>query len=180
MQKEWNDDITKRYNHRSLLDFIARSMTYTQVIDYRQFLTPEYNDFYSLNTSYYVNDKDNSAFKSIMKKDESKKILIPKHCITEDGAIRMGFIVDLMNTEGAYIPHVKVAGLHLKTRELMEIDYTLDNINLYNKKKPNSYTKEDIGRLLDQRESILNALENLIELPQKQLEDDNNERKENS
>ena len=62
----------------------------------------------------------------------------------------------------------------------MEIDYTLDNINLYNKKKPNSYTKEDIGRLLDQRESILNALENLIELPQKQLEEDNNGRKENS
>lgn len=180
MQKEWNDDITKRYSHRSLLDFIARSMTYTQVIDYRQFLKPEYNDFYSLNTSYYVNEKDNNAFKSIMKKDKPKKVLIPKHCITEDGAIRMGFIVDLMTTEGTYIPHVKVAGLHLKTRELMEIDYTLDNINLYNKKKPNSYTKEDIGRLLDQREAILNALENLIEQPQRQLEEDNNERKENN
>ena len=93
MQKEWNDDITRRYNHRSLLDFIARSMTYTQVIDYKQFLKPEYNDFYSLYSSYYIDSKDNNAFKNIIKKDESKKILIPKHCITDDGAIRMGFIV---------------------------------------------------------------------------------------
>lgn len=180
MQKEWNDDITKRYNHRSLLDFIARSETYTEAIDYRDFLKSEYNDFYSLKTSYsFIKDKDGNITKHITKGD-TKKILIPKHCVNEDGAIRIGFIMDLMKTEGIYIPHVEMAALHMKAKDLMEIDYTLDNINLFNEKKPNSYTKEDIGRLLDQREAIINILENVIAFPKKQLEDDNEEQNENN
>lgn len=180
MQKEWNDDITKRYNHRSLLDFIARSETYTEAINYKDFLKSEYNDFYSLKTSYsFIKDKDGNITKHI-KKGDTKKILIPKHCVNEDGAIRIGFIMDLMKTEGIYIPHIEMSALHMKAKDLMEIDYTLDNINLFNEKKPNSYTKEDIGRLLDQREAIINILENLIAFPKTQLEDDNNERKESN
>lgn len=187
MNKEWNNDITKRYTHRSLLDFIARSMTYTEVIDYREFLKPEFNDFYSLKTSYSiakskaavvdaVNQKPKRLLIPNIVKGEPKKVLIPKHCINDDGAIRIGFIMDLITTENTYIPHVKLDALLLKTKDLMEIDYTLDSINLYNEKKPNSYTKEDIGRLLDQRESILNELNILIETPLKQLQEDNNER----
>lgn len=167
MLEKWNDDINKRYTNHSFLDFLVRSMTYTSLIDYKEFLKPEYDGFHSLQTSY---SKDNN---DIIAKGKMETILVPNHCISDDGAIKMGFIYDLLSTRNIYIPHVDVIAIHLQAKDLLAIDYTIDNMNIFNKKSPNSYTQVDIGRMLDKRNEILQIMKNLITKPYEMLKEDN-------
>lgn len=167
MLDKWNDNIEKRYTHHSILDFIVRSMTYTSLIDYKEFLKPEYDSFHSLQTSHHRN-KDGTLCKGNM-----ETILIPNHCINDDGSLKMGFIYDLLSTRNIYIPHVDVIAIHLQAKELLAIDYTIDNMNIFNKKNPNSYTQVDIGRMLDKRNEILQIMKNLITKPYEMLKEDN-------
>lgn len=172
MLDKWNDDINKRYTNHSILDFIVRSMTYTSLIDYTEFLKPEYDGFHSLQTSHHRNKN------GVLVKGTMETILIPNHCINEDESvkmrsIKMGFIYDLLSTRNIYIPHVDVIAIHLQTKDLLAIDYTIDNMNIFNKKSPNSYTQVDIGRMLDKRNEILQIMKNLITKPYEMLKEDN-------
>lgn len=167
MLDKWNDDINKRYTNHSILDFVVRSMTYTSLIDYKEFLKPEYDGFHSLQTSHHRNKE------GVLVKGAMETILIPNHCISEDGSIKMGFIYDLLSTRNIYIPHVDVIAIHLQAKDLLAIDYNIDNMNIFNKKNPNSYTQEDIGRMLDNRNKILQTMQNLITKPYDMLKEDN-------
>lgn len=167
MLDKWNDDIEKRYTHHSILDFIVRSMTYTSLIDYTEFLKPEYDGFHSLQTSHHRN-KDGVLVKGTM-----ETILIPNHCISNDGSLKMGFIYDLLSTRNIYIPHVDIIAIYLQTKELLSVDYNIDNMNIFNAKKPNSYTQEDIGRMLDRRNEVLQIMHGLIIKPYEMLKEDN-------
>lgn len=167
MLEKWNDDINKRYTNHSFLDFLVRSMTYTSLIDYKEFLKPEYDGFHSLQTSYH---KDANG---IIANGKMETILVPNHCISDDGAIKMGFIYDLLSTKNIYVPHVDIATIQSQIRKLLEIDYTIDNMNIFNAKSPNSYTQEDIGRMLDTRNEILQTMNHLTKEPYDRLKEDN-------
>ena len=116
MLEKWNDDINKRYTNHSFLDFLVRSMTYTALIDYKEFLKPEYDGFHSLQTSYH---RDNNG---IIAKGKMETILVPNHCISDDGAIKMGFIYDLLSTKNIYVPHVDIAAIQSQIKKLLEVD----------------------------------------------------------